>query len=104
MGECARSRRVGCERTQRRGVVDEGAVGLPRPIPFQHRELGMVQRTPLAVAKDMRERKNPLLSGGEKLLAGEFGRRVQIKRRAALRPLESGLKRSDMRLVARGDL
>ncbi len=51
-------------------------------VPFDQRELGMVQRAALAVPEDTGELEHPRFAGGEQLLAGKFRRGAQIKRRA----------------------
>src|SRR5262249_487185 len=71
------------------------------PIPFEQRELGMVERTSLAVAERARELEDARLAGGEQLLACELGRCAQIPRRAAaVWRGDLRRKRMEMRLIA----
>ena len=75
--------------------------GLPRPIPFEHGKLGMMQRPALAVAKDPGESENPLFPRREQLLAGEFRRGMKEKPAAyRRRRRELGRESADMGLVA----
>ena len=65
----------------------------------------MMQRGPLAVAEHAREGEQPRFAGGEQLLGGEFGRGVQVERRAArVRRDQLGREGMQMRLVAGRDL
>jgi hypothetical protein len=48
-------------------------------VPFEHGELGVVQRPALAVAPDVAEAGDAGLAGGQELLHGEFGRGVEIE-------------------------
>ena len=63
-------------------VRHHGLVGLARAVPFEQRELGVMQSAALTVAKHAGELEDPPLAGGEQLLGGEFGRGVEIKARA----------------------
>ncbi len=112
-GSASRSRKAkvfvagafGGQREQRRAVVHQAPVGLAGAVPFEHGELGMVQRTALAVAIDRAEAENPCFAGCEQFLAGEFRRGVQVERRA--RGVGQDRLRGEgrqMRLVARRDL
>ena len=58
--------------------VDQRLVGLPRPVPLQHRELGMVQRPAFPVPEHAREGGDPALARRQQLLAGELRRGVQV--------------------------
>ena len=73
-----RARRLG---HQRRAVVHQRLIRLVRPIPFQHREFGMMQRAALAVAEHAGEIEDARLARRQQLLAGEFRRGAQIERR-----------------------
>ncbi len=72
-----------------------------RPVPFQHGEFGMMQRTALAVAEHAREGEQPLLAGCEQLLGGELRRGMEIELRTArVRRDQFGRERVQVRLVA----
>ena len=92
-------------RQQRRAILDQHAVRLIRPIPFEHGELGMMQRPALAVAEDARKGEQPRLACGQQLLGGELRRGVQIERMAArVGGDQLGRERMQMRFVAGRDL
>ena len=83
-------------------ILDQGAIGFLRPIPFEHGEFGMMQFRPLAIAKDMGEGENPLFAGRQQFLAVEFRRAMQvIRRRRAARRTKLRSEAGDMGLVAR---
>ena len=63
-------------------VGHQRLVGLARAVPFDEREFRVVQRAALAVAEHLCELDEAALAGRQKLLAGEFRRGAQIKRRA----------------------
>jgi hypothetical protein len=63
-------------------VGDDRIIGLAGPIPFEHGELGMVQRAALAVAPHMTQAGDPLLAGSQQLLHREFGRGVKVASRS----------------------
>ena len=76
-------------------------VGFVRPVPFEQRELGMMQGPALAVAEHPREFEDAALACGEQLLAGEFRRGVEIEPRTrAGRRHELGREGMQMGLVA----
>src|SRR5690606_27768438 len=86
-------------------VGDHVAIGRTGAIPFEHGELGMVQRSALAVAPDMAEAGDAGLARRQQLLHGEFRRGVEVE------PLPGpviadggGGKGVKMRLVARREL
>ena len=87
------------ERGQRDAVLDEPLERGVGPIPLQHREFRRVNRRSLAIAENIGQRVNPLLSGGQKFLHREFGRGMEpgFARRAArhnerrLEPVQVGL-------------
>ena len=88
-------------RQQRRAIIHQRLVRLIRPIPFQHREFRVMQRAALAVAEHAREIDDARLARRQELLAGEFRRRAQIKRRPlAARPDQVGCEGMQMCLVA----
>ena len=91
-----RSKRIGCaaakaelfcSRRLRRLRQNRGAVGhqrlirLARAIPFDQREFRRMQRAALAVAEHFCEFDDAAFPRGEQLLAGEFRRGAQVKRR-----------------------
>ncbi len=91
---------------------DGGAVGhqrlvrFARAVPFDEREFRMMQRAALAVAEHFGELDDAALAGRQKLLAGEFRRRAQIKRRggAAVGGRKRGGEGMQMGLVSRRNL
>ena len=86
-------------------IGDEIEIGRPGPVPFQHREFGVVQGPALAVAEHAGEGENPLLPRRQQLLAGEFRRRMQVKpARRAIWPDKVRPESGDMGLVAGRDL
>ena len=96
---------LGSEREQRGAIGHQRIVGLTGAVPFEHRELGMVQGAALAVAKDAGEAEEARLARGQQLLAGEFRRGVQVERLAASVGQDRlGGEGGEMRLVARRDL
>ncbi len=105
VGETPGARRLGGERQDRGAIAHQRLVGFAGPVPFEHREFGMVQRPALAVAVDMGEAGNPRLARGQQLLAGEFRRGVQVEggRVAARRQRFRG-EGMEMGLVAGRDL
>ena len=100
---CARD--MSGKRKEPGAVVHQTAEWSPDPIPFDHRKFWRVERSPLAIAKDVRHGKNLRLAGGKQLLHREFRRRVQpgLARRAMWFD-ERRLKPVQMGLVARGNL
>jgi len=65
----------------------------------------MVQRSALSVAPDLGEIEDPPLARRQQLLAGEFGRGVQVERRPLARRVdELGGERVQVGLVAGRDL
>ena len=72
-GKARHARPLGCKGEQCGTIQHQALVAFACPIPFEHRELGVVQRTALAVAIDSPEAEEPRLAGGQQLLAGEFG-------------------------------
>jgi hypothetical protein len=89
------------EAEERGAIGHQHVVSLACPVPFQHRELGVVQGAALAVAIDPGEGEQPRLAGSEKLLAGEFGRGVEVERLpGAVRAQGFRCESMEMRLVA----
>ena len=78
--ELIRAGGLGGEHQEIGAILHQHGVILTHPIPFQHCELGMMQRPPLAIAPDMREGGDAGLARGQQLLHGEFGRGMQIHR------------------------
>src|SRR5436305_52936 len=76
-----------------------------RPVPFEHGELGRMQGGALAIAIDAGEIEYAALTRRQQLLAGEFGRGVEIKLDPAAVGLHdiggNGMK---MRLITGRDL
>ncbi len=79
-GKLLRARRLGGERQKGGAIIHQPVIGFCRPVPFQHGEFRMMQRSALAVAIDMGEGEDPLFAGGKQFLGGKFRRRVQVKR------------------------
>ena len=108
-GSAVRPRKVKCfvpaacaaACTDRRAVVHQRPIGLAGAIPFDQREFGVVQRAAFAVAKHFGELDDAALAGRKQLLAGEFRRRAQIKRRrGAVRRCQRRGEGMQMGLVA----
>ena len=90
---------------QRGAVGHQRLVGFVGAIPFQQRELGMMYRAALAVAEHAGEGDDLRLAGRQQLLAGEFGRGVQMHARApAVRRRELGGEGVQVGFIARRDL
>ena len=93
-GSAERPRKLNCrvpaacgrQLQDRRAIVHQRPIGLAGAIPFDQREFRMMQRAALAIAEHFGEFDDAPLAGREQLLAGEFRRRAQIKRRRASRP------------------
>ena len=100
---CRRPGRLRRQRQDRRAVGHQRLVRLAGAIPFDQREFRMMQRAALAVAEHPGELEDAALAGGQQLLAGEFRRGAQIKRRDARRPgaASVGGEGVQMGLVAR---
>ena len=67
------------QREEIAAVLHDRLIGLPRAVPFQHGEFGMMQRAALAVTEHTREGEDPRLAGGQKLLADKLRRGVQME-------------------------
>ncbi len=92
------------QREQRFDVPDEGIDPLARPIPFEHGELGHVDRPGLAVAENPGEFERFRLTGREQLLELELGRGDQVElARAAVEAALGRREGMEMGLVAGGD-
>ena len=99
---CCRLRRL---RQNRGAVGHQRLVRLTRAIPFDQREFRRVQRAALTVAEHFCEFDDAAFPGGEQLLAGEFRRGAQIKRRCrAVRRHKRRGKGVQVHLVAGRDL
>ena len=97
--------RLGRRDHEAAAIADQGLVAFTGPVPFEHGEFRVVQGAAFTVAEDMGEGEDPLLAGGKQLLAGKFGRGVQVEPVPA--PIigdEFGGEGADMGLVAGGDL
>ena len=70
---------LGRECQHGRTVVHQHLVALVRPVPFEHGELGMMQRAALAVAKRAGELDDARLACRQEFLAGEFRRGSQVE-------------------------
>ena len=112
-GSAARPRKVNCcvpaacaACAKNRGAVGhQRLIRLAGPIPFDQREFRRVQRAALAIAKHSGELDDTALASRKELLAGEFRRRAQVKRRRrAIRRHQLGGEGVQMRLVAGRDL
>ena len=68
------------ERQQRGAVVHDRLVAGAGAIPFEHGELGMMQRRALGVAEHAGELEEPRHAAGQQLLHRELGRAVQPAR------------------------
>ena len=100
-----RSGDVGGERDHRDAILDQAFQRSVRPIPLQHHELRRVEGRSLAVAENIRQRKDLPLSGGQKLFHCEFGRGMQIRVvRRPVRQNERGLEPVQVGLVSRRSL
>ena len=90
---------------QCRAIRDQHIVALVRPVPFEHGELGMMQRASFAIAEHARKRKEPRLAGRQQLLGGELRRGPQVERRVGpIQPDGLGGEGMQVGLVARRDL
>ena len=90
---------------KRSAIADQHIISFLRAIPFEQGEFGMMQRSALAVAKYFGEFDDAPFAGGQKFLAGEFGRGTQIMgRRGAVRRGHLGGEGADMCFVAGRDL
>jgi hypothetical protein len=96
---------LGGERQQGGAVVHQRLVGGGGAVPFQHGELGMVQRAALAVAPHPGELEDLGLAGGQQLLGGELRGGAQVER-APLAGRADGLRGEGVQvgLVAGGAL
>ena len=111
IGYAAAKAELFCSRRLRRLRQNRGAVGHQRlirlagAIPFDEREFRCMQRAALAVAEHFCEFDDAPLAGGEQLLAGEFRRGAQVKRRRrAVRRHKRRGEGVQVHLVARRDL
>ena len=107
--EVAEGELLGPDRVRRAGhhlhaVVHQQFVASMRPIPLDHRELGMVQRPALPIAEDAGELDDAALAGRQQLLAGEFRRGPQVALVARAGLLQLGPEAVEMGLVARRNL
>ena len=88
---------------QRSAVGHQGLVGFARAIPFEHRELRMVQRSALAIAPHARQFEETRLSGRQELLGRKLRRSAQVERLSlAVVPDRLGREGVQVGLVARG--
>jgi len=98
-------RGLGRRRQQGRAILDQHAVSLVRPVPFEHGEFGMVRRRPLAIAPHMSEAGDPPFASRQQFLHREFRRGVEVARLGGpILPDHLGGKGVQMRLVARRPL
>jgi len=93
-----RARRILADADQGRALVHQIFVGGVDPVPFEHRELGVMGHAVLAVAEDMRELPNARHPGDQQFLHREFGRGVQVTlcRSAVARVVQFGGKSPQM--------
>ena len=100
-GEGLRPRDMARERHELRAIVHQRLQRRARPVPFEHREFGGVQRAAFAIPEDMRQAEDARLAGGQELLHGEFGRGMEPRLlRGSVRADEFGLEPDEMGLVA----
>ena len=95
---------LGGARDHRHAVVHDEVIGLAGAIPFEHGELGMMQRPALAVAEDARELDDARFACSEELLAGKLRRGAQETAIVPARIGKLGRKRLQMDLIAGGHL
>ena len=100
------ARRMLAGADQRCALLHQIAIGGAGAIPFEHREFRVMGRAPLAVAEDMGELPDPRHPGDEQLLHREFGRGVEIARRApaVVRVVKLGGECLQMRFEPRAHL
>ena len=104
---CQRARPggFGGQRQDLGAVPHDHFVSLIRSIPFEQRELRVVQGAALAVAEHAGDIDDAPFAGRKQFFAGELRRGVQIKLRARpVRPKKVGREGVQMRLVAGRDL
>src|SRR5579875_479908 len=73
------ARRRNRPRKKAHAVLDQSLIRLSRPVPFQHREFGMVKPSPFAVAEHMRKAIDALFTGSEQFFGGKFRRTVKVE-------------------------
>ena len=101
---CAPTARAACGQ-QRSAVLHQSLVVFVGAIPFQQRELRMMQRGALAIAEHAGEIEDARLAGRQQFLAGEFRRGAQIERVAFTSGADQlGRKSMQMRFIARRNL
>ncbi len=99
------ARDMGGERNERGAIIHQPVERSADPVPFEHGEFRRVQRRALAIAENVRQRKDLRLACGDELLHREFRRRMQTGLdRRPVRPDERRAKTMKMGLVARRGL
>ena len=96
----------GGQRQKLGAVVHQGFVGSSRSVPFEQRELRMMEGAALAIAEDASEGEDALLACRQQLLAGELGGGVEVELslRASIGAEPLGGEGVKMGLVSRRDL
>ena len=90
---------------QSSAIVHDPLVAFMRSIPFDERELGVMQSAPFAIPEHAGKFDDPLLSRREQLFQRKFRRGMEIKPPGApVGANEIGGKSMEMRLVPRRDL
>jgi hypothetical protein len=103
--ERVRSGGLGCNGQDVPAVLHQALVALVRPVPFEQGELRGMEGAALAVAEHARDVEDSRLARRQQLLAGEFGRGVEMEAHPrSVGSDEVGREGVEVRLVAGRDL